>query len=107
MGEPAVLIPPFQFACVEANVYRSAHPQPRNHAFLRRLHLHTIVSVTREMDPSIAAYAAREGIALRHIRARDTKVRSPCVCPTRAMRAQGDPSDACAGPCARHARARA
>ncbi len=47
------LMPPFRFSHVESNLFRSAYPMPRNHAFLRTLRLRTIVSLTDEVDATL------------------------------------------------------
>ena len=44
----AKLVPPLNFALVQPGVYRSGHPNTRNHAFLARLHLRTIVYISAE-----------------------------------------------------------
>ncbi|WWD21888.1 hypothetical protein CI109_106376 [Kwoniella shandongensis] len=39
----AVVVPPINFSLVVPGIYRSGHPNPKNHTFLRRLNLRGII----------------------------------------------------------------
>ncbi|KAJ1540280.1 hypothetical protein HK096_011056, partial [Nowakowskiella sp. JEL0078] len=72
------LYPPFRFGTVEDDLYRGAYPKPRNHRFLTRLHLQTILSLTPDPPiPSLQAFCSRENISLLHIRVDKAKESVP------------------------------
>ncbi|KAJ1549793.1 hypothetical protein HK405_002294, partial [Cladochytrium tenue] len=66
---PAPLFPPYRFGTVEENLFRGSYPRQRNHRFLRRLRLRTILSLTPEpASPDLHAFADRHGVTLIHVR---------------------------------------
>ncbi|KAJ3148766.1 hypothetical protein HDU89_004616 [Geranomyces variabilis] len=65
----APLYPPFRYGMVEEDLYRGAYPKPRNHAFLARLGLRTILSLTPDpANPSLAAFCAANRVTPLHVR---------------------------------------
>ncbi|KAK8846572.1 hypothetical protein IAR55_005658 [Kwoniella newhampshirensis] len=42
-SKPSVVVPPINFSLVVPGIYRSGHPNPKNHTFLSRLHLKGII----------------------------------------------------------------
>ncbi|KJE93947.1 hypothetical protein CAOG_04657 [Capsaspora owczarzaki ATCC 30864] len=60
-GEP--LIPPFRFTIVDEQVYRGAYPTHLNFAFLARLKLKTVLSLTpKKPDSNIDFFCKEEGV---------------------------------------------
>ncbi|KAJ3150998.1 hypothetical protein HDU86_006254 [Geranomyces michiganensis] len=67
--QSAPLYPPFRYGMVEEDLYRGAYPKPRNHAFLARLGLRTILSLTPEpANTSLATFCAANRVTPLHIR---------------------------------------
>ena len=67
-AEEELLIPPDNFAQVNYGVYRSGFPTKRNFAFLRTLHLRSLVYLCPEdYPPSHLAFLAQHNTALHHI----------------------------------------
>ncbi|KAI8593109.1 tyrosine phosphatase family-domain-containing protein [Geranomyces variabilis] len=65
----APLYPPFRYGMVEEDLYRGAYPKPRNHAFLARLGLRTILSLTPDpANPSLAVFCAANRVTPLHVR---------------------------------------
>ncbi|KAI9358294.1 protein-tyrosine phosphatase, partial [Zopfochytrium polystomum] len=63
------LFPPFRFSAVQEDLFRGSYPKPRNHRFLRRLRLRTILSLTPDpATPELRSLAEASGITLVHIR---------------------------------------
>ncbi|KAJ2658565.1 protein-tyrosine-phosphatase [Coemansia sp. RSA 1200] len=57
------LIPPYRFERVQSGLYRGGYPKPRNHRFLRRQRLRTIVSlIPGDNDNSLARFCEAEHI---------------------------------------------
>ncbi|KAJ2846980.1 protein-tyrosine-phosphatase, partial [Coemansia erecta] len=57
------LIPPYRFERVQPGLYRGSYPKPRNHRFLRRQRLKTIVSlIPGDNDNSLTAFCSAEQI---------------------------------------------
>ncbi|KAJ1771684.1 protein-tyrosine-phosphatase [Coemansia sp. RSA 1813] len=57
------LIPPYRFERVQPGLYRGGYPKPRNHRFLRRQRLKTIVSlIPGDNDSSLTAFCSAEHI---------------------------------------------
>ena len=72
------LIPPFRFAHVEEDLFRSGYPTPLNFRFLKRLRLRTIVSVvpTKPTD-ELAQFCTLQGIKSVHIKVEKYKEKNP------------------------------
>ncbi|EKX33252.1 hypothetical protein GUITHDRAFT_81644 [Guillardia theta CCMP2712] len=59
----AKVVPPFRFAIVEVGVYRGAYPTLKNFAFLKSLHLKTMISLIPETPTNdLEDFCAMEGI---------------------------------------------
>jgi tyrosine-protein phosphatase OCA6 len=63
-----LLIAPFRYGVVGHGVYRGAYPTVRNHRFLKRLRLRTLVSLVRK-DPvdSLCSFIEEESISYHHV----------------------------------------
>ncbi|KAJ3410424.1 hypothetical protein HDV05_003810 [Chytridiales sp. JEL 0842] len=63
------IYPPFRFATVEEGLYRGGYPKPRNHRFMKRLNLKTIVSLTPDPpSTSLLEFCQLYNITTLHIR---------------------------------------
>lgn len=59
--------PPPLFAVVAPRIYRSATPSASSHAFLRSLHLRTVLNLTAELpSASLQSFCRKEGIRFLH-----------------------------------------
>ncbi|KAJ2555020.1 protein-tyrosine-phosphatase [Coemansia sp. RSA 1933] len=57
------LIPPYRFERVQPGLYRGSYPKPRNHRFLRRQRLKTMISlVPHDNDTTLSTFCKAEGI---------------------------------------------
>ncbi|KAJ1659168.1 tyrosine-protein phosphatase siw14 [Dispira simplex] len=64
-----LLVPPLNFALVVPGIYRSGHPNPRNHAFLLKLGIRTIVYMNEDdPQPSHIDFVKTHRIAFHHYR---------------------------------------
>ncbi|RKP07320.1 protein-tyrosine phosphatase-like protein [Thamnocephalis sphaerospora] len=71
------LVPPLNFALVEAGIYRSGHPNPKNYRFLKKLGLKSILFVAKEDYPQeMLAWLQSNGIAFYQYRTAGNKVAS-------------------------------
>ncbi|KAJ3339579.1 hypothetical protein HDU93_007996 [Gonapodya sp. JEL0774] len=62
------LIAPYRFGHIEEDLFRGGYPKPRNHRFLRRLRLRTIVSLTPDPPaPDLLEFCGAENIKSLHI----------------------------------------
>ncbi|KAJ8325327.1 protein-tyrosine-phosphatase [Batrachochytrium dendrobatidis] len=77
------IYPTYRFGTVEEDLFRGGYPKDRNHRFLARLGLKTIVSLTPEplSEPSILKFAASNNITLVHIRVDRPKENIPLSFP--------------------------
>jgi tyrosine-protein phosphatase SIW14 len=65
MDDPGFILAPENFALVEKGIYRSAFPRSKNHTFLKRLQLRSVVSLVPEDYPTgLAAFYESNGIKL-------------------------------------------
>lgn len=72
------LYPPFRFGQAENGLYRGAYPNINNVRFLRRLNLHTIVSLTPEpLDQGVLRFCSEYSINPIHIKVDKPKENVP------------------------------
>jgi len=69
-----VLVPPLNFCLVAPRVYRSGHPNARNHAFLQKLGLKMIIFLSEEdYTQEMLDFCTRQHIELVHYRVEGNK----------------------------------
>ncbi|KAJ3008646.1 hypothetical protein HKX48_008421 [Thoreauomyces humboldtii] len=72
------LYPPFRYGMIEDDLYRGAYPKDRNFAFLSRLGLRTILSLTPDpANPALAAFCSANKINPVHVRVDKPKEHIP------------------------------
>ncbi|KAI8053707.1 putative tyrosine phosphatase [Syncephalis plumigaleata] len=68
------LVPPLNFALVEAGIYRSGHPNPKNYRFLEKLGLRSIIFLAKEdYPPDMLAWLKKHDIAFYQYRTAGNK----------------------------------
>ncbi|RKP24516.1 tyrosine phosphatase family-domain-containing protein [Syncephalis pseudoplumigaleata] len=68
------LVPPLNFALVEAGIYRSGHPNPKNYRFLEKLGLRSIIFLAKEdYPPDMLEWTRQHSIAFYQYRTAGNK----------------------------------
>ncbi|KAI9594644.1 protein-tyrosine phosphatase [Syncephalis fuscata] len=68
------LVPPLNFALVEAGIYRSGHPNPKNYRFLEKLGLRSIIFLAKEdYPPDMLEWMEKHNISFHQYRTAGNK----------------------------------
>ncbi|RKP39684.1 protein-tyrosine phosphatase, partial [Dimargaris cristalligena] len=69
-----LLVPPLNFALVVPGIYRSGHPNPKNHSFLTRLGIRTVIYMNEDdPQPDHVEFMNQNNINFHHFRVEANK----------------------------------